>query len=70
MLSSKMQQKPKTKEKRLKGLNAQETQKKCNPAQLQCMFLFVLWDCNYCNGIIDELLAEQISQLCIIYTIQ
>ena len=34
------------------------------------MFLFVLWDCNYCNGIIDELLAEQISQLCIINTIQ
>ena len=65
-----MQQKPKTKEKRLKGLNAQETQKNVTLHSCYVCLLFVLWDCNYCNGIIDELLAEQISQLCIINTIQ
>ena len=60
----------KSKKKKIKRVKCPRNTKKCNPAQLQCMFLFVLWDCNYCNGIIDELLAEQISQLCIINTIQ
>ena len=45
MLSSKMQQKPKIKEKRLKGLNAQETQK--NVTLHSCNVCFYL-----CCGIV------------------